>query len=271
MTATNLQKYGIGQRDGTAFVIPAAEANALEAAAAGSATKLEKALSLPDRLLQNNNLVRVNIPGPRELDLRMPSGNEAVANSQWISGGRLQAGQYSTRVVTGGVGSTASARARRTVLSTSGVSEQAQLASSMVPGLSEAQARVLLDGVLNPNKPVEVVLGGSRVRSYFGEGTYRLDSDLDTGFNAKMKNNQVDRILAAFDAQGPLQSERGIRIFPGDNPPSGPIISPREFFQRLGFRGPFPPERAGQPFGPSGFISFHPDGTITIVSPRGGL
>ena len=115
MTDTNLQKYGIGQRDGTAFVIPAAEANALEAAAAGSATKLEKALGLPDGLLQNNNLVRVDIPRPRELDLRMPSGNEAWANSQWIPGGRLpgggreavisvgrlQAGQYSTRVVAG--------------------------------------------------------------------------------------------------------------------------------------------------------------------------
>ncbi len=169
------------------------------------------------------------------------------------------------------VGSTGSAGAQRTVLSTNGVAEQAQLASSMVPGLSETQARVLLDGAFNPNKPVEVVLGGSRVRSYFGEGTFRLDSDLDIGFNAKMKNNQVDRILDAFDAQGPLQSERGIRIFSGNNPPSGPIISPQEFFQRSGFRGPFPPERAGQSFGPSGFISFHPDGTITIVPPGGGL
>lgn len=101
MTDTNLQKYGIGQRDGTAFVIPAAEANALEASAAGSATKLEKALGLPEGLLQNNNLVRVDIPRPRELDLRMPSGNEAGANSQWIPGGRLQQGQYSTRVVAG--------------------------------------------------------------------------------------------------------------------------------------------------------------------------
>ncbi|GKS92669.1 hypothetical protein AVTE2539_24910 [Acidovorax sp. SUPP2539] len=174
-------------------------------------------------------------------------------------------------VLVDGVGSTGSAGAQRTVLSTSGVSEQAQLASSMIPGLSATQARALLDAAFNPNKPVEVVLGGSRVRSYFGEGTFRLDSDLDIGFNAKMKNNQVDRILDAFDAQGLLQSERGIRIFSGNNPPSGPIISPQEFFQRSGLRGPFPPERAGQPFGPSGFISFHPDGTITIVRPGGGL
>jgi hypothetical protein len=170
-----------------------------------------------------------------------------------------------------GIGDAAAVSPQRTVLSTAGVSEQAQLAASMVPGLTEAQARVLLEGAFNPNKPVEVVLGGSRVRSYFGEGTFRPDSDLDIGFNAKMKNNQVDRILDSFDAEGPLQSERGIRIFSGNNPPSGLIESPQEFFQRSGVRGPFPPERAGEPFGPSGFISFHPDGTVTIVPPGGGL
>lgn len=79
-------------------------------------------MGLPEGLLQNNNLVRVDIPRPRELDLPMPSCNEAGANSQWIPGGRLpgsgreavvsvgrlQAGQYSTRVVAGGVGNTGS-------------------------------------------------------------------------------------------------------------------------------------------------------------------
>ena len=169
------------------------------------------------------------------------------------------------------VGNTGTVGVQRTVLSTSGAAEQAQIASSMVPGLTEAQAKVLFEGAFNPNKPVEVVLGGSRVRSYFGEGTFRPDSDLDIGFNSKMKNHQVDGILDAFDAQGPLQSERGIRIFSGNKPPSGRIDSPQEFFQRSGVRGPFPPERAGEPFGPSGFISFHPDGTITIVPPGGGL
>lgn len=202
-------------------------------------------------------------------------GALGAPNRDWsrIGGQAFNLGAVAAGSILGGraVGSTESAGAQRTVLSTTGVAEQARLASSMVPGLSETQARLLLDGAFNPNKPVEVVLGGSRVRSYFGEGTFRLDSDLDIGFNAKMKNNQVDRILDAFDAQGPLQSERGIRIFSGNNPPSGPIISPQEFFQRSGIRGPFPPERAGQPFGPSGFISFHPDGTITIVPPGGGL
>nr|WP_314902330.1 hypothetical protein [uncultured Deefgea sp.] len=139
--------------------------------------------------------------------------------------------------------------------------------TQIVPGLEEAQARALLQSAFNPNKPVEEVIGGSRVRSFFGEGTFRANSDLDIGFAAKMKNHQIDYILDAFDSTGTLKSERGIRIFCGNNPPSGPIVSPQEFFQCSGIRGPFPPERAGQPFGPSGYISVPPNGTITIVPP----
>ncbi|MEH6460636.1 hypothetical protein [Chitinimonas sp. JJ19] len=155
----------------------------------------------------------------------------------------------------------------RTVITTAGLDEQVGHITQMVPGLDVAQAKALLQSAFNPNKPVEVVIGGSRVRSFFGEGAFRPDSDLDIGFAAKMKNHQIDNILDAFDSAGALKSERGIRIFSGNNPPSGPIVSPQEFFQRSGIRGPFPPERAGQPFGPSGYISVHPNGTITIVPP----
>ncbi|QQB51481.1 hypothetical protein [Delftia acidovorans] len=116
---------------------------------------------------------------------------------------------------------------------------------------------------LNTPKPVEVVLGGSRIRSFFaGEKQFRPDSDLDIGFNSKMKTKQIETILDNFDAGGLLKSERVIRIFSGNNPLSGLIVSPQEFFQRSGVRGPFPPERAGQPFGPSGYISIHPDGKL---------
>lgn len=153
------------------------------------------------------------------------------------------------------------------VLSTGGIDEQVAHAVRMVPGLEEGQARALLQAAFNPNKPVEVVLGGSRIRSFFGQGTFRLDSDLDIGFAAKMKNHQIDNILDSFDASGVLKSERQIKIFSGNKPLSGPIVSPQEFFQRSGFRGPLPPERAGEPFAPSGYISFHPNGTITIVPP----
>ena len=35
---------------------------------------------------------RIDIPNPRELNLRMPSGNEAGANEFWIPGGKLPTG-----------------------------------------------------------------------------------------------------------------------------------------------------------------------------------
>ncbi|MET1257446.1 hypothetical protein [Aliikangiella maris] len=132
--------------------------------------------------------------------------------------------------------------------------------------MSNKQATALLEAAFDPRKPVEVVIGGSRVRNFFGKGEFRLDSDLDIGFNAKMKNSQIDRILNSFDEAGDLVSERGVKIFAGNKPPSGIIESPQEFFQRSGIRE-FPPSRAGEPFGPSGYISINPDGTITLVPP----
>ena len=52
----------------------------------GSASAMEKTLGLPNGFLDGNQLVRVDMPKPRELNLIMPSGNEAGANSQWIPG-----------------------------------------------------------------------------------------------------------------------------------------------------------------------------------------
>lgn len=112
---------------------------------------------------------------------------------------------------------------------------------------------------------MEVVIGGSRVRSFFGQGEFRATgdsiSDLDIGFNSKMSNRQVNRILDEFDSAGSLSSERGIKISSGNNPPSGYIESPQQFFQHSGLR------YDGTPYSPSGYISFHPDGTISIVPP----
>ncbi|HEY0231261.1 MAG TPA: hypothetical protein VGC55_08410 [Dokdonella sp.] len=92
MTQSNLSKYGIGQRDGTSFVMPSREADQLLASAKGDPRALEQALGLPEHSLDNNALVRVDIPKPKELDLRIPSGNEAGANEQWIPGGKLPTG-----------------------------------------------------------------------------------------------------------------------------------------------------------------------------------
>ena len=154
-----------------------------------------------------------------------------------------------------------------TKIHTNDMAEQVSHLTKIVPGLNSKQASALLEAAFDPRKPVEIVLGGSRIKSFFGKGEFRLDSDLDIGFNAKMKNNQIDRVLDSFDNAGELMSERGIKIFSGNKPPSGLIESPQEFFQRSGIRD-YPPSRAGELFGPSGYISVNPDGTITLVPPR---
>ena len=89
MTENNLSKYGIGQRDGTSFVMPSQEANSLLSSVAGDARILEDRLGLPNNFLDSNKLVRVDIPNPSELNLRLPSGNEAGASSLWTPGGKL--------------------------------------------------------------------------------------------------------------------------------------------------------------------------------------
>jgi hypothetical protein len=112
---SSLDKYGLGQRDGTTFILPKGEADRLLAAAAGDPRKLEAALGLPVGQLDSATLVRVDF-SPKaldELNMRIPSGNEAGANTQWLPGGVLPSGaneavidgalakpgQYSTTVI----------------------------------------------------------------------------------------------------------------------------------------------------------------------------
>ena len=92
MTESNLSKYGIGQADGTAFVMPTAEVDALLRSVNGDMRKFEAALGLPDGFFDTNKVVRVDIANPAHEGLRMPSGNEAGANSQWLPGGKLPTG-----------------------------------------------------------------------------------------------------------------------------------------------------------------------------------
>ncbi|WP_235629494.1 WXG100 family type VII secretion target [Mycobacteroides saopaulense] len=101
MTDENLDSFGIGQRDGTSFVMPKGEADALMNATHGNPRAMEDALGLPEGFLDKNRIVRVDIEDPRSYDLRMPSGNEAGANSQWIPGGRLPGGE-SEAIIDGG-------------------------------------------------------------------------------------------------------------------------------------------------------------------------
>jgi hypothetical protein len=92
MPESNFDKFGIAQRDGTSFVMPKHEADALIDATRGDPRALERSLGLPEGFLNSRKLVRIDIDHPDEFNLRMPSGNEAGANEQWIPGGLLPDG-----------------------------------------------------------------------------------------------------------------------------------------------------------------------------------
>ncbi|WP_347928384.1 PAAR domain-containing protein [Pseudomonas helvetica] len=102
-TKNNLDKYGLAQRDGTTFLMPKHEADQLLANAKGDKRALEKALGLPENTLESSTLVRVDIPAPRDLNLRIPSGNEAGANEFWIPGGKLPTGSSEAVIDAGGI------------------------------------------------------------------------------------------------------------------------------------------------------------------------
>ena len=92
MVSDNFDMYGIGQRDGTSFVMPTNEVHSLMASTGGNPRALEKELGLPDGYFSAYYVIRIDIPDPGDYDLRVPSGNEAGANDQWIPGGFLPQG-----------------------------------------------------------------------------------------------------------------------------------------------------------------------------------
>lgn len=92
MTRDSLDAYGIGQRDGTSFIMATDEIDSLMAATQGDPRAMEKALGLPEGYFSSDSIVRVDIRDPQNYDLRLPSGNEAGANDQWIPGGYLPQG-----------------------------------------------------------------------------------------------------------------------------------------------------------------------------------
>lgn len=102
MPESNLEKYGIAQRDGTSFVMPRHEADAMTAATQGDLRAMENELGLPQGFLDSNKIVRIDISDPRDFNIRIPSGNEAGANDQWIPGGVLPNGS-SEAVIDGGM------------------------------------------------------------------------------------------------------------------------------------------------------------------------
>lgn len=102
---SGLNKYGPSREDGTSFVMPKAEADALLAKYAGDPAGLEGALGLPKGTLSKpgDRLLYVEVKNPESLGLRMPSGGEAGANEKWIPGGKLPEGGSEAIVDLGGV------------------------------------------------------------------------------------------------------------------------------------------------------------------------
>lgn len=91
---SSVDKYGLGQRDGTTFVMTHAAADNLLAAADHDPRALEQALGLPTGQLDGSALVRIDFEPSAmdDLHVRMPSGNEAGANEHWLPGGFLPSG-----------------------------------------------------------------------------------------------------------------------------------------------------------------------------------
>ena len=94
ITKDNLNTWGPAREDGKAFVIPTPEAEAMIVASKGEMAYFEKMLGIDPGQLKSNQLIRLDVPEPREVGLRMPSGNEAGANGKWFPGGVTPGGNH---------------------------------------------------------------------------------------------------------------------------------------------------------------------------------
>lgn len=78
----------IGREDNTCFVMPKKFCDKLEKKAGGDISIWEKKLSFdPGYFASQGGLVRIDILDFKDLNLRIPTGNEAGANNYWIPGG----------------------------------------------------------------------------------------------------------------------------------------------------------------------------------------
>ncbi|MCV7017858.1 hypothetical protein [Mycolicibacterium aichiense] len=92
MPEENFEQYGIGQRDGTSFMLTKHDADELIRSTHGDPRAMERALGFVEGYLDDHAIVRIDVPDPEAYNLRVPSGNEAGANSQWLPGGYLPEG-----------------------------------------------------------------------------------------------------------------------------------------------------------------------------------
>ena len=87
----------LGRLDGQ-FMMTKDELDSLLKKANGDMRVVEKELGIPEGAWQGKELARIDIPNPRDINLRMPTGNEDGANELWLPGGKLPTG-YSEAVV----------------------------------------------------------------------------------------------------------------------------------------------------------------------------
>ena len=101
VTKKALDDYGrdlLGYPDNTQFVMAKGEMDQMLIKTAKSTAAIEQELGIPAGSWQGKPLVRIDIPDPAELHVRLPSGNEMGANALWLPGGKLPTG-YSEAVV----------------------------------------------------------------------------------------------------------------------------------------------------------------------------
>ena len=90
-----LDQFGrvkIGRPDGQ-FMAPKGEIDALLARANGDISIIERELGIPAGSWQGKQLSRIDVPNTSAQNRRIPSGNEAGANDEWLPGGITSGGK----------------------------------------------------------------------------------------------------------------------------------------------------------------------------------
>ena len=90
-----LERYhgdSIGKADNSQFIMMKSEMDSVLMRSHGDLSHIEHELGIPAGAWKHRVLVRIDIPKPKKLKLRMPSGNEIGANVLWLPGGLLPTG-----------------------------------------------------------------------------------------------------------------------------------------------------------------------------------
>ncbi len=148
-----------------------------------------------------------------------------------------------------------------TTLKFDSLDEQVSFLTDNIPGLNSKQAMEILN--IGFSRDSSVVFGGSRIR-----GDFNNSSDLDVGFGS-LSQSQAQKAIKKHNKIGNnLVLEDNIRLVPGTQTSTVPLIqNVEEFFQRSGTRQGGD-KKKGQRFNPSGSITATADGSIVIIPPK---